>query len=242
MRPVNFASEIVNKVHRISSFKNVVQEIKQAQEGTSKPYVVSFINAHAFNILHTDEVFYEAMAASDILIRDGKGMEILYKKMKQDPGMNGCGTDLIPVMLEEFKDKSVALFGTDTLTLDKAADKMKSMGCNIVASANGFAKKEEYIEIALKTRPDIILLGMGMPKQEVLSLQLKTALQFPCMIINGGAIIDHYGNKVKRAPAFIRSLGAEWLYRLITEPRRLFKRYVVGNIEFFKRIKHLHTR
>ncbi len=241
MRPQNFAAEIVKKVHRISTFKDVIKVIKETFRNSAKPYVVSFINAHAFNILHTDESFYDAMATSDILIRDGKGMEILYKKMKEDPGMNGCGTDLIPVLLEEYKGSPLALFGTDSLTLEKAAAKLKSEAYNVVACANGFVEQEEYIRLAQETKPELILLGMGMPKQEILSLKLKKVLDFPCIIINGGAIIDHYGNKVKRAPAFIRSMGAEWLYRLIIEPRRLFQRYVVGNILFFKRIKHLHS-
>jgi exopolysaccharide biosynthesis WecB/TagA/CpsF family protein len=80
---------------------------------------------------------------------------------------------------------------------------------------------------------------MGMPKQELLSVLIKENLDFPCLVINGGAIIDYYGNKVTRAPKWMRVNGLEWLYRFGLEPRRMFKRYMIGNILFLKRVREL---
>jgi N-acetylglucosaminyldiphosphoundecaprenol N-acetyl-beta-D-mannosaminyltransferase len=64
---------------------------------------------------------------------------------------------------------------------------------------------------------------------------LKASLKHPCVIVCGGAIVDFIGGKVSRAPNLVRTLGMEWLYRLYLEPKRLFKRYVVGNPLFLWR-------
>ena len=73
---------------------------------------------------------------------------------------------------------------------------------------------------------------MGMPKQEQLAYEIQKNIQGSGIIICGGAIIDFKAGKVKRAPKIFRTLSLEWLYRLMNEPRRLFKRYVIG-IPFF---------
>ncbi len=76
-----------------------------------------------------------------------------------------------------------------------------------------------------------------MPKQEKLAIYLKNNLNYSCVIINGGAIIDFWGKKIKRAPLWIRNFKIEWIYRLILEPKRLGHRYIIGNFVFMKRFK-----
>jgi exopolysaccharide biosynthesis WecB/TagA/CpsF family protein len=76
---------------------------------------------------------------------------------------------------------------------------------------------------------------MGMPRQEEVAILLRSALNFPCLIVCGGAIIDFMGGKTSRAPLWVRQARMEWAYRLALEPRRLFQRYVVGNPVFLAR-------
>jgi N-acetylglucosaminyldiphosphoundecaprenol N-acetyl-beta-D-mannosaminyltransferase len=78
------------------------------------------------------------------------------------------------------------------------------------------------------------VLGMGMPKQEAIAARLA-ASGVPCLVVCGGAILDFLGGKVTRAPNWVRRLGCEWMFRLIGEPQRLFRRYVVGNPMFLLR-------
>jgi exopolysaccharide biosynthesis WecB/TagA/CpsF family protein len=99
----------------------------------------------------------------------------------------------------------------------------------MLVTEHGCHQPEKYVDFAIRHRPSLIVLGMGMPKQEQVAIQLRSALDFPCLIICGGAIIDFLGGKVTRAPALLRRTGMEWVYRLAMEPRRLFYRYVVGN-------------
>lgn len=101
--------------------------------------------------------------------------------------------------------------------------------------AHGFLDTARYVRLAAAHRPAVIVLGMGMPRQEEVAAVLRAALGFPCLIICGGAIIDFIGGKTSRAPGWIRAAGLEWSYRLALEPKRLFRRYVVGNPLFISR-------
>ena len=101
--------------------------------------------------------------------------------------------------------------------------------------AHGFLDTARYVRLAAAHRPAVIVLGMGMPRQEEVAAVLRAALGFPCLIICGGAIIDFLGGKTSRAPGWMRGAGLEWLYRLSQEPKRLFRRYVLGNPLFISR-------
>jgi exopolysaccharide biosynthesis WecB/TagA/CpsF family protein len=68
---------------------------------------------------------------------------------------------------------------------------------------------------------------------------LRAQLDYPCLIVCGGAIIDFLGGKIARAPVWMRRLGLEWVYRLVQEPGRLFRRYVLGNPLFLARALRL---
>jgi hypothetical protein len=85
----------------------------------------------------------------------------------------------------------------------------------------------------------LIILGMGMPRQEIVALALRAALHRPCLIVCGGAILDFLGGRVPRAPRLLQGLGLEWAWRLAREPRRLFRRYVLGNPVFIGRALRL---
>ena len=100
---------------------------------------------------------------------------------------------------------------------------------------DGFHQKKTYLNFARKYQPALIILGMGMPKQEQVAELLRSNLEHPCLIVCGGAIIDFLGDRVPRAPLWVRNFGIEWIFRLLQEPRRLFERYVLGNPLFLLR-------
>jgi exopolysaccharide biosynthesis WecB/TagA/CpsF family protein len=93
--------------------------------------------------------------------------------------------------------------------------------------------------LAAKFKPDLIVLGMGMPKQEKIAALIRDS-RIPTLVVCGGAIIDFMGNKIKRAPLWVRKFGCEWVYRLVLEPKRLYKRYVLGNPAFIFRMLRMH--
>ena len=81
-------------------------------------------------------------------------------------------------------------------------------------------------------RPDLLWVGMTAPKQEKWTYRNWPSLQVDCHCGTVGAVFDFYAGTVKRAPLWMQQAGLEWLYRLLSEPRRMWRRYVLGNINF----------
>jgi len=206
-----------------------------AQKPIKHAYVLSFINAHAMNILAKNPVFFDAVMESDLVLRDGVGMSMLFKHLGIKPGMNMNGTDFIPKILQSFEGRKVALWGTESPYLQHAAEQVQTkFGVNVASMHHGFDADHVYLQLAQDYEPELIVLGMGMPKQERVASLLRQN-KVPAVIVNGGAIIDFLGNKINRAPSFFRRLGLEWLYRLGKEPVRLGRRYLIGNLSFIWR-------
>ena len=227
---------LVHKIHRIYSSEDLSLKIQQMTNPNS-PFILAFVNAHAMNEAVEKIEFYEALKQSDMILRDGSGIAMLYKKLALDAGLNLNGTDLIPNILKESNKKKIALYGTQEPYLTQAKTHVNTVLAqeSIVQTQHGFHELSVYLDEAKKEKPDIIVLAMGMPKQEILANKLKQELSHPCLIICGGAILDFLAGRVSRAPSWMRKLGMEWLYRLMLEPKRLFKRYVIGNPLFMYR-------
>lgn len=237
---IKTAAKVLKKIKIISSHKEkeaLIQRLTQSSEST----ILAFVNAHAVNLMVNDNTFSKGIATADILLRDGKGIEILLNCKKKEPGMNMNGTDFIPDLLHKLKGKSIAVYATESPWIDKAVSRLKSEGHKLVDIQDGFQSFGLYLEQIKKVRPEVLILGMGMPKQEVLAERIRNELKLyePKLIICGGAVIDFYAERFNRAPLFMRNLGMEWLYRFIKEPRRLFTRYIIGNTVFIFRIRSL---
>jgi exopolysaccharide biosynthesis WecB/TagA/CpsF family protein len=205
--------------------------------GGSKARMLGFVNAHALNSSADSEAFYRAIADADVLLRDGSGMAMLYRMIRRDPGLNMNGTDFIPKVLAAFRGRKVALWGTTEPYVSRASLRCeREFGVQVVSTLHGFEEPRFYLELARAATPDLILLGMGMPKQEHLARELMDQSGQAPLIVCGGAILDFLGGKARRAPPWMRRLGVEWLYRLASEPMRLFRRYVIGNPAFMLRL------
>jgi N-acetylglucosaminyldiphosphoundecaprenol N-acetyl-beta-D-mannosaminyltransferase len=219
----------------------VVSELSDAQKlldalsVSSSPTVLGFVNAHAMNLLASNADYYHALSSADVLLRDGSGMSILLRRQGLQPGLNMNGTDFIPQLLAAFKGRRVAFWGTQEPFLSAAVHQgQQCFGVDVVSAHHGFDDEDAYLMLARQVQPELIVLGMGMPKQEIVAARIA-ALGAPCVIVCGGAILDFLGGKVTRAPQWVRRIGCEWLYRLTLEPVRLFKRYVLGNPVFLLR-------
>ncbi|MBA2964529.1 MULTISPECIES: WecB/TagA/CpsF family glycosyltransferase [Ramlibacter] len=209
-----------------------------------EPRVLAFVNAHAMNQVAESDPFYQALMSADVVVRDGIGVFLLMRLLNQPAGQNLNGTDLIPKLLQEADGLPIALFGTREPWLRAARQNVRqTLAPNSpCVTANGFLELGDYIHLAAQQRPRVIVLGMGMPRQEEVAIALRAALGYPCLIVCGGAIIDFLGGKVPRAPRWMRRTGLEWAFRLGREPRRLWNRYVHGNPLFLGRALRMATR
>jgi len=193
--------------------------------------VLSFLNQHALNLATEDAAYARSLLSADMLLRDGVGIEMALRAIGRDPGENASGTDFIPRLLRRADDRPIALFGTRSPWLDYANAAICAQGGRVVRAIDGFQPQSRYIAATLAHDPAIVLLGLGMPRQEVLAARLA-ALPGQRLIINGGAILDFYAGRFMRAPRWLRSARLEWAFRLAQEPRRLSGRYIAGGHRF----------
>lgn len=205
--------------------------------------VVSHYNIHAFNLSTSLPQFLEFQQNSDIVLCDGMGII---------KGLNFLGinipfkykvslTSLIPKLLQECDQRhlSVFLLGSTPDNLEKALSIQKNKHPYIrFASHHGYfdhnnpVVNQTVIKQINQFKPDILIVGMGMPQQELWIQKnyedLESLVTIPC-----GAIIDRLAGLVPTSPAWISNVGLEWLHRLIREPKRLAARYLLGNPLFF---------
>ncbi|MGS2716664.1 WecB/TagA/CpsF family glycosyltransferase [Eionea flava] len=209
----------------------------------TQPTSVGFVNQHAYNIMHRDSQVQVDFSHLTYRLRDGAGIKLACQYNDCDPGANLNGTDFIPALLSQIyrvkSDCCTCVFGTEEPWLSTGSASL--LGERECILLNGFESDDVYIRQAKECAEQcvesndflVIVLAMGMPKQERVSRQLMQTLTTPTLIICGGAIIDFYAGRFSRAPAVFRRCGLEWLYRLCVEPKRLFRRYVIGIPEFF---------
>lgn len=237
-------SRIERQIVRLHSEREVDERLLAPLVAADRARILAFVNAHAMNRIALDEAFYRAVRSCDVVVRDGSGVALHFRIRGLPPGLNLNGTDLIPRIIGRFDGRPIALLGTREPYLGAARDAIRAdlAPASRVDIDHGFHDPAHYVRWVLERKPQLIVLGMGMPKQERLAALLRDAVDHPCLIVCGGAIVDFLGGRVARAPRWIRRLGMEWAYRLSREPRRLFGRYVVGNPAFVMRsLVHLRA-
>ena len=203
---------------------------------------LGFVNAHALNSCVTDPQFAADLRSLDILVRDGIGMKALYGLTGRVGGLNLNGTDLLPELFEMFRGRRIALFGTRLPIVQRVADQLRRTHQAEVVIADGFQTDGHYLDICDRAMPDLIVLGMGMPKQERVARLIKAGFHHDAAIVCGGAIFDFLSGHVVRAPLWMRRCGLEWAHRLSIEPKRLFGRYIIGNPLFLLRSLFMAVR
>ncbi|UZW58519.1 WecB/TagA/CpsF family glycosyltransferase [Lysobacter enzymogenes] len=226
-------------VRDASQYRALLQRLADPAGAT----VLSFFNQHAFNLAWTDPTFAEHLRRSDVLLRDGVGVAACLRLLAREPGLNANGTDLIPQLLGAFAGRRAVLIGTREPYLQRAAQRLgEDYAVEVACALDGFGDAAGYLEAVARERPDLVVLAMGMPRQERVAAELaQWARQagHRLLIVNGGAIADFIAGRVARAPAWMRRARLEWLYRLGREPRRLWRRYLLGGAVFIARALRL---
>lgn len=214
----------------------------------SRPLTIGFVNHHAYNLCYGNGGVFESFLQCDYLFRDGSGMNMACNLNNIDPGMDMNGTDLIPLLMNRVFDSvrncQYFVYGTRPPWLKAGADAI--FEGREYQALDGFQGLSHYCQHfnahQNEQRLAIVILAMGMPKQEALASALKKECRGAALIICGGAIIDFQAGRFKRAPMLIRDAGFEWVYRFCREPVRLFKRYFVGIPLFFYNLLRNYLR
>jgi N-acetylglucosaminyldiphosphoundecaprenol N-acetyl-beta-D-mannosaminyltransferase len=205
-----------------------------------------FLNDHGFNIAQKDHDYKEVLNRADYLLNDGIGIKLGAKLWGVSLEENLNGTDLIPLLLKKCAEHhwSVYLLGSTQENAQKSAQKLKEQHpkLNIAGTHSGyFASSQEIVEAINRSGADVLLVGMGMPLQEKFIDRNSEKLN-PLARIAIGGFIDFASGTKPRAPKMMRQLNLEWLFRMALEPRRMWKRNVVGHAQFFTKVIGLKWR
>lgn len=196
--------------------------------------IFAFINAHNANISIRDKQYKDCIEQA-IVLPDGVGVDIASQIASGEKfKANLNGTDLIPALMVYFqKPMTIALIGGKEKVIKQAAQKFKAATPwhNFVVISDGYFGREDIPEILARLKdqkPDILLVGMGSPMQEKWVGEY-VKIEHAKLVFTVGALFDFVSQHVPRAPESWRKLRIEWIYRLSLEPKRLWRRYILGN-------------
>lgn len=213
-------------------------------DGTGRCRYVVTPNVDHVVKLDADPAFRDAYAGASLIVVDGKPVLLASRLLgKPLPGIV-AGSDLCPALFDDAdrlqRPLKVFLLGAAEGVADTAAIEIRRRWryvevCGTYSPPMGFSVEHPAHGIAVAavnaTRPDVVLLGLGAPKQEKWIAASAAQLAAPAVLCIG-ATIDFLAGSKSRAPSWMRSLGLEWLHRILSEPRRLAARYAQDAIRF----------
>jgi N-acetylglucosaminyldiphosphoundecaprenol N-acetyl-beta-D-mannosaminyltransferase len=202
---------------------------------------VFFVNAHCVNVATGNPAYARLLANAPFVFADGFGMALAARFSGTRLHHNVNGTDLFPLVCQAAAAQSVpiALLGARPGVARACADRMEQRypGLRVVWTDHGYlapAQERERLADLNASGARILFVAKGVPTQECWMAENAERLAVP-VVLGVGALFDFYSGAVKRAPRIVRELRSEWLYRLVLEPRRLSRRYLLGNPTFIAR-------
>ena len=202
---------------------------------------VAFANANLLNFAAHDADLRRALARFTVL-NDGIGVDIARRVLAGGPfAANLNGTDFVPHYLETRRHAlRIYLFGATEETVRRARAILSARypRHDFVGHQHGFLAPETWPDAAsaiARTRADLLVVALGNPRQEMW-IDAHHAATGATVAMGVGALFDFVAGNVRRAPPIARRLRVEWIYRLALEPRRLARRYLIGNGAFLWRV------
>ena len=212
---------------------------RSKREGKS---VVSFVNAHNLNQVVTKSEYRRSILRSDLILPDGTGVKIASVMNGVNLKENVNGTDMLPLLCDAISSEAIPVYllGAKQGVAEAMARKLKIQykNLNVVGCEHGYFPKQETGDVIARINRSgakILLVAMGTPHQEIWIDRFKLILQ-PTVIIGVGGLFDFYSGRIPRAPIWFRDWGCEWVWRLLQEPERMWRRYLLGNPLFLFRI------
>ena len=216
--------------------------------------LINTINAHSYNTARKDSLFAEALTNGDVLLPDGVSIVMACKwiKAKSLPKERIAGWDLFVFEMEKLERESeklrtkseeskiVMFMGSSQKVLDLIVKRAAEVYPHLKVVTYSPPYKTEFsdednkaiIDAIHAANPDLLWIGMTAPKQEKWTYSHWKELNIHCHVGSIGAVFDFFAGTMKRAPMWWQEHGLEWLYRLLKEPKRMWRRYIIGNTLF----------
>ncbi len=231
-------NKIIKTLISTGKYDEFIHEILELSKNTVSSYIC-VSNVHMTIEAYQSESFSDVVNSADMATPDGmplaKAMKLLYG-INQD---RVAGMDLMPDLMKisEEKNLSIFLYGSTDDTLAQIVSKTKVEFPNLKLNVYSppfrtmtDTEKEDIVTMINQKNPDFVFVALGCPKQEKWMAENKNKIN-SCMIGLGGAL-EVYADIKDRAPQWMQDYSLEWMYRLMQDPRRLWKRYLVTNTLF----------
>lgn len=222
-----------------ATYQEYLQDIIQLASLRKSSYVC-FANVHMLMDAYQKPAFNNMVNRADIVTPDGRPLSVLINKQYKIRQERACGMDLFPDILKEAEQQQLSVFfyGSTDEVLNKIIQKagqefpaLKIAGVHSPPFRPLTAEEDrEVIDMINASGAHLVFVSLGCPKQEKWMYEHKGNIN-ACMLGLGQAFLTYAGLE-KRLPKWARDLSLEWAYRLCLEPRRLWKRYLLGNSRF----------
>lgn len=233
----------VGKVHfhALSYGEALGALLQAARTGTALPVRLS--NAWCVVMAHDSPAYASVLNGPGMTLPDGKPVAAAMRRRRPDIQLDRVrGPSFFRSVLRASQETGLAHYflGGTPESLDAMVKRIKVdyPGVRVAGqwSPPFGPVDDEMVERSVRmvkgTQPDIVWIGLGSPKQDFLSSELAARIGRPCVGV--GAAFDFVAGTVSEAPGWMQRFGLEWLHRLASEPKRLWKRYLIGNIRFVK--------
>ena len=236
-------NHIINMDIRLKKIR-IVESKRDLEAIPPGKKLINTINAHSYNTARKDGLFAEALQRGDALIPDGASIVMACRWLKADsqPKERIAGWDLFIMEMERLNRKGGKCFfmGSSEKVLALVRERAAAVYPNITVETYSPPYKPEFsdednraiIEAVNKADPDLLWIGMTAPKQEKWTYTHWDELKIRCHTGTIGAVFDFFAGTVERAPEWWQKHSLEWLYRLLKEPKRMWRRYIIGNAMF----------
>lgn len=232
------------QVHLLDTL-HLHDELNQAIRVQGKA-VVPNVNVHALNLAYMESWLRDFLNAADIVFCDGAGIILGARILGYHIPQRITYADWVWQLAEFAEPQGFTFFflGARPGIADKAAAQLRERfpSLRIVGTHHGYfdktpgsPKNEAVIQKINAVKPNILIVGFGMPLQERWLMENWERIEAN-VALTGGAVFDYVSGELRRAPRWMTDHGLEWLGRLIIEPRRLWRRYLVGNPLFLYRV------
>jgi exopolysaccharide biosynthesis WecB/TagA/CpsF family protein len=237
-----YLGDVKCSTHTIAQFVDAVRDL--LENPANQPRSLLCVNAHIYNLAWTDPLLRETLNNAGIVTADGMSIVLMS-------GLRGVHVPKRCNMTEAFRaflvenqmPKSRAiLIGVSQDEADAAAKTIGTLSshCRVVRSYSGFLPDDFYERVFLELKDvDFIMLGMGTPRTERICDMARAICPNAIVWGIGAGTIRIFAGAVKEAPFLLRRTGFQWLYRLLSEPARLWRRYLIGNPLFVWRVLSL---
>ena len=228
----------VDNLHLKDAVTHIISLVRQGRERGISQYIgtanAQFIsNSHSwFSSQTINNKLLKTLRSASLITADGMPLIWLSKFLQTPLEERVTGADLVPELLKsaEETDLAVYFFGGDPTATAKAVTLIQKSYPKL--NVAGYSSPEvnlneasKWVEAINDAKPDILMIALGNPKQEIWFNQVQSKLSVPVSIGIGGTL-NFMSGKVKRAPRWIQDAGLEWFYRILREPGRLTRRYL----------------